>query len=116
MSFTGSCHCGQVTFTCADAVPRKAMTCNCSICSRKGAVLHFTAPDHFQLTSGEDVLKSYEFNKHIITHYFCSNCGSNVFARVAAPDQPEGVAINLRCADVPLEQIKTNMFDGASQL
>lgn len=114
MSFSGSCHCGQVTFECTDDVPVEAMTCNCSICRRNGSVLHFTEPDNFRLNEADSVLEAYEFNKHIITHYFCTNCGSSVFARVSAPGQTPKVAINLRCADLQLESLSTYMFDGAA--
>ncbi|KFG88712.1 Aldehyde-activating protein [Sphingobium herbicidovorans NBRC 16415] len=31
MPYTGSCHCGAVTFTVADA-PTEAMSCNCNVC------------------------------------------------------------------------------------
>jgi hypothetical protein len=116
MSFSGDCHCGQVKFECLDDVPSVAMTCNCSICRRKGSVLYFTEPVNFRLDASSDALKAYEFNRHIITHYFCKNCGSNVFARVAQPGQAEKVAINLRCSEVQVEKLDLQMFDGASIL
>jgi len=41
MSFRGSCHCGKLAYTVDEALPAKAMACNCSICRRKGALHHF---------------------------------------------------------------------------
>ena len=41
MPYTGSCHCGAVTFTVAADAPTEAMSCNCSHCSRKGFLLTF---------------------------------------------------------------------------
>ena len=45
----GSCHCGAVAYT-VEADPATAMTCNCSICSRLGAVWTFAPKAKFKLT------------------------------------------------------------------
>ena len=36
-TLNGSCHCGAIAYT-VEADPEAAMSCNCSICSRLGAV------------------------------------------------------------------------------
>jgi hypothetical protein len=43
MSCTSSCHCGALNATVEEELT-KGMTCNCSICRRKGNV-HFTTRD-----------------------------------------------------------------------
>jgi hypothetical protein len=113
MTIHGSCHCGQVTFD-FETAPVQAMTCNCSICRRNGTVLHFVPAEDFSLRSGTKALSEYEFNRHVITHYFCRYCGSSVFARIHLPDQPPGVVVNLRCTELDLLLIPTTMFDGAA--
>lgn len=40
MTYTGSCHCGQVAFT-VEGELAQAIECNCSHCSRKGYLLWF---------------------------------------------------------------------------
>jgi hypothetical protein len=46
MPLKGSCHCGKIKYE-AKVSPTEAMSCNCSICRRKGSVLFFTTPDNF---------------------------------------------------------------------
>ena len=53
MSFEGSCHCGAVSFTVDADTPVKAISCNCSHCRRRGALLAFYSPEEFTLESGE---------------------------------------------------------------
>ncbi|WP_313808959.1 GFA family protein [Sphingobium sp.] len=114
MSYTGSCHCGAVTFTVATDAPTQAMTCNCSHCSRKGFVLTFVPADQFTLDSGGDKLTDYQFHKHRITHQFCNICGTQAFALGASPDGPMR-AINLRCVpDVDIDALAIKKVDGAS--
>ena len=114
MSFTGSCHCGAVAYTCSDPVPTEATTCNCSICRRKGAVLHFTSPENVAFNLDEAALGRYQFHRRIITHSFCLKCGLSAFADVNLPGEAPVVALNLRCADIDLDVVTTHEFDGAS--
>ena len=114
MSYSGSCHCGAVTFTVAADAPGEAMTCNCSHCSRKGFVLTFVPADQFTLDSGADRLTDYLFYKHAITHQFCRTCGTEPFALGKSP-QGDMRAINLRCVpDVDIDTPTIQQIDGAS--
>jgi hypothetical protein len=114
MSFGGSCHCGAVEFTVEGDIPAEAMGCNCSHCRRKGFLFSFVPAETFTLTKGEEVLTDYLFNKHAITHRFCSVCGCQPFAEGKGKDG-ETRAINLRCvADVDLDALKLNKVDGAA--
>ena len=72
MSFTSSCHCGAVSATVDEELPTKGMTCNCSICRRKGNVHHFTTPDKVTFVRPEGEVGEYTFNKHAIRHQFCT--------------------------------------------
>ncbi|MGQ6626435.1 GFA family protein [Serratia marcescens] len=54
MSFQGSCHCGAVTFSVDAELPTEALSCNCSICRRKGLLLSFFPISAFTLNSGQD--------------------------------------------------------------
>ena len=115
MPYTGSCHCGAVTFTVSADAPTEAMSCNCSHCRRKGFLLTFVPADQFTLNSGADKLTDYQFYKHNITHQFCSTCGAQAFAQGKGPDGSAMQAINLRCVpDVDLDALKINKVDGAS--
>ena len=109
---TGGCHCGAVRFE-AEADTANTMTCNCSHCQIKGMILTFTPQDNLRITKGEDSLKEYRFNKHVIAHQFCPTCGVEPFAKATAPDGREMAAINMRCVDgAEPDQMTPKMFDG----
>ncbi|WP_375205195.1 GFA family protein [Hyphococcus sp.] len=113
-SVEGGCHCGVVRFK-ADVDLSQTMECNCSHCSKKGFVLTFTPADHFKVTSGEDNLTEYRFNKKQIAHLFCSTCGVQAFGRGAMPDGTKTAAINVRCIDdIDLAALKPQQVDGKS--
>ncbi|SEJ43430.1 Uncharacterized conserved protein [Sphingobium sp. AP50] len=114
MPYTGSCHCGAVTFSVAAASPTEGMICNCSHCSRKGFVLTFVPVDQFTLESGAESLTDYLFYKHNITHQFCKTCGTEPFALGKSP-QGEMRAINLRCVpSIDIDALTITKVDGAS--
>ena len=91
----GSCHCGAVTFE-IDTSLDGLIECNCSHCYRKGFVLAFAPRAAFRLKSGEGELGEYRFNKHQITHQFCTICGVQPFGYGQMPDGTETVAVNVR--------------------
>lgn len=113
MSFTGSCHCGALHYDC-DVDPTKAMTCNCSICRRKGAVLHFVDGPDVSLTADPKALGIYQFHHHIIAHHFCKICGLAPWSLVTLPDGTQKVALNLRASGVNFAHLPTTEFDGAA--
>ncbi|HWX48997.1 MAG TPA: GFA family protein [Roseomonas sp.] len=111
---TGSCHCGAVCFA-ADTEITQALSCNCSICHKRGSLLSFMPAASFTLQQGEAALTDYQFNKGIIHHLFCSTCGILPFARGAMPDGTPMVALNLRCVDgLDLKTLPVVEYDGAS--
>lgn len=113
-TYTGSCHCGAVTFNVTTDI-QKVISCDCSHCSRKGMLLTFVPATQFTLTSGEDSLTEYRFNKKVIAHLFCKTCGVQGFGKATAADGTETVAINVRCLhDIDLDAIpveKVNVKD-----
>lgn len=65
--------------------------------------------------SGEDSLKTYQFNRHVIDHRFCSECGTQLFAQGKGRDGSPMAMINLRCVpEIDLDTIEKIPFDGAS--
>jgi hypothetical protein len=112
--YTGGCHCGNVRYEVTADVS-STISCNCSICQKRGAVLTFVPLSQFNLLSGETELTDYQFNKKVVHHLFCRTCGIGSFARGKGPDGQEMVAINVRCLDgVDMNTIKPTMFDGRS--
>lgn len=114
MKHTGGCHCGQVRFE-VEMKLAKAISCNCSICEKRGSLLDFAPESNFKLIAGEKSLKDYQFNKKVIHHLFCSNCGIMSFGKGVAPDGSSVVAVNIRCIDnVDINKIEIQHFDGRS--
>jgi hypothetical protein len=108
----GGCHCGKVRYE-AETDLAKVMQCNCSICSKKGLLVSFVAPDKFKLVSGDSDLRDYQFNKHVIHHLACDTCGVESFARGTGPGGTEMIALNVRCLDdIDVAALTTTPFDG----
>jgi hypothetical protein len=111
MTHHGSCYCGKVQFEFGGTVDG-AMTCNCSICSRKGGLLFALGEAEFTLLTPDDELSRYTFNNHAIVHRFCKTCGMQTFAQHAAQN---AVYVNLRCVEgIDLASVPVMEFDGRS--
>jgi hypothetical protein len=111
---SGGCHCGKVSYEMTGEVG-KAISCNCSICTKSGSLLSFIPVSQFTLLSGEDALIDYQFNRHLIHHMVCPDCGIKSFAKGVAPDGSKMIAVNLRCLDdIDLKSLEITEFDGRS--
>lgn len=114
MKHKGGCHCGKVKFE-VEMNLEKAISCNCSICMKRGSLLDFVPELNFKLLSGKEDLQEYRFHKKVLQHLFCKTCGILSFAKGAAPDGAKMVAINVRCLDgIDLSKIKIQEYDGRS--
>lgn len=114
MHYQGSCHCGNIRFTVQGDIDQ-ALSCNCSICQRKGSLLWFTAFNQLELLTPVENISTYTFNKHVIQHHFCANCGIHPFGEGADPKGNHIAAINIRCLeDFDLKSIQINDYDGKS--
>ena len=111
-TYQGSCHCGQVQFEIETDLT-KATECNCSICTRKGALHHRVPPERFKLLSGQNALSLYQSGNKIAKHWFCKFCGMHPFSNPRAA--PEMYSINIRCLEDYWKEISTvevKQFDG----
>ena len=114
-TYSGSCHCGAVAFT-VEVDPTEALKCNCSICSKLGAIWAFAPKSKFTLTSGSAQQGDYLFNKKHLHHRFCTRCGIESYAEGAGPDGTLTVGINLRCLEgVDVDKLSPRFHDGRSQ-
>jgi hypothetical protein len=112
-TYTGSCHCGAVRYQAELDLSQPVISCNCSMCGRSGTLLAFTPAGAFELLSGEESLKDYQFNHHVIHHLFCTVCGIKPFARGKDQDGSDMVAINTRCLEgVDASQLNVQAFSG----
>lgn len=116
MKYKGSCHCQKVRYEVElDLTREPALTCNCSMCQRKGSMLRFVPADQFKLISGDKDLTDYQFGAKKIHHYFCNTCGVTSFASGQMPDGAKIQAINVRCLEgVNIEDLQLQHIDGRS--
>ena len=115
MKHKGSCHCGNIAFEVEGEI-KSVMSCNCSICQRKGSLLWFVPRSDFHLLTPESAASTYEFNKHVIKHRFCATCGVAPYAEAPDPKGNPTAAINVRCIEnIDLAAIPAQHFDGRSR-
>ncbi len=115
MKYKGSCHCGQIAFE-VDGELSEVMSCNCSMCQRKGTLMWFVPRTAMTLLTAPEKMSTYTFNKHVIKHRFCPVCGIHPFGEGTAPSGDAMAAINARCLeDVDLSALKVQHFNGRDQ-
>ncbi len=114
-TYTGGCHCGTVRFEVTSAL-EPVLSCNCSMCHKRGALWTYVAPEEFKLISGDTGMTDYQFNTRTIHHLFCATCGIASFGRGRGKDGIEGVAVNVRCLDdVDIASLTLTPYDGRSR-
>lgn len=93
-----TCHCGAVELelSLSNGIenPRR---CDCSVCRRKGAVVASVPLSGIRVVKGAEHLRSYQFNTHTATHYFCGNCG--IYIHHQRRSNPEQYGFNVGCLD-----------------
>jgi hypothetical protein len=83
------------------------------MCQRKGSLLWFVPRAQFRLRTPEDDAATYTFNKHVIKHRFCPDCGIHPYAEGIDPKGNAMAAVNLRCIDgLELAAIPVQEFNG----
>ena len=93
--YSGSCHGGQVAFEVEGEID-SGMSCNCSICSRKGSLLWVVPRDQLKLKTPEDAAATNTLNKHVIKHPFCPTCGNHPNGEGLDPKRNAMAPENLR--------------------
>ena len=108
-----SCHCGsvQLILTMPNGL-EKLRRCNCSICSRKNAVVASVKIENLEVMNGKEFLTKYTFNTHTAKHYFCSKCG--IYTHHQRRSNPNEYGVNISCIEgVEIEDyLHVGYFDG----
>ena len=112
MTYYGSCHCGRVAFEVEGEIDN-ALSCNCSMCQRKGTLMWFVPRATLTLLTPPETMATYTFNKHVIQHRFCPTCGCAPFGLGQDPKGKAMAAINVRCLDgVEIALLEVKHYDG----
>jgi hypothetical protein len=111
--YQGSCHCGAIHFSYDGEEITEGLRCNCSICTRKGAMMtpEAISPERFHIEAEEGALGLYQFGAKTARHYFCNRCGIYTFHETAR--QPGYFRVNLGCVDgIDPFSLDAKLFDG----
>jgi len=113
MLYQGSCHCGNIAFE-VEGDLHSVMECNCSFCSRIGAMRWFVPRTQVRFTTPESNLSTYQFGKKRIQHHFCKQCGCAPMGS-GSHNGVEMLSINVRCLEnVDKSTLKIKAVDGRS--
>ena len=99
---TGACHCGEVRWRYR-GLPASATSCNCTVCSRYGALWAYGE-------EGESVEVSGATANYVpqdaLAFHFCKRCGCLAYFATLEPNGQgrRDIAVNLRMGDP--EQLK----------
>jgi hypothetical protein len=121
-TYQGSCHCGAVRFE-IDADIDHVRVCDCSICSKRGALNFRVPPEDFRLLTPLADMSCYQWGTFAAKDYFCPTCGILPFRRPRTPTDDEAArgltktetwTINVRClAGVDLDAIPRKALRGS---
>ena len=109
----GSCHCGNIKWKYT--LPLESVTaCNCTLCSRYGALWAYGHVDHGVKFSGTS--SAYGRGHKLNGFHFCTNCGCLAFY-LSNFDDDQGrrrIAVNLRMITDPTQiaDLPIDHFDG----
>ncbi|KAF2452745.1 Mss4-like protein [Lineolata rhizophorae] len=114
--YDGSCQCETVKYTVKISPPIpdwEVVSCNCTICSRNGYLFVYPYFENLHFVSGQDNLRMYTYHRKWIGHYFCTTCGSSIYAKSHSEKfHPEVAAVNVRMLDgVDLKSLKIQEVD-----
>ena len=109
----GSCHCGNVKWKFEK--PLESVTaCNCSLCSRYGALWAYGHVGEGISISG--ATKAYRRGRKINGFHFCESCGCITYYLANAADEQGRyrIAVNMRMATDPakIASVPVDHFDG----
>ena len=121
-TYRGSCHCGRVRFE-VDLELDHVRSCDCTVCRRRGALIHRVEAHRLRLLTPLEDLTLYQWHTRTAADYFCPTCGILPFRRPSrrtpaeiARGVPEfsGWSINIRCLeDVDLDVIRVERIYGS---
>lgn len=124
-TYKGSCHCGRARFE-VDIDLDHVRVCDCSICRRRGALIHRVPEEALRMLTPLDQLTLYQWHTFTAEDYFCPVCGILPFRRPRTRTSGEakqgmapftGWSVNVRClegvdlAAVPVKRVFGSRLD-----
>lgn len=112
-TYRGSCHCGKVRFE-VDLELDHVRVCDCTLCSRRGALNHRVEESQLRLLTPLEDLTLYQWHTRTAKDYFCPVCGILPFRRPRTA--PELWTINVRCLEgvdvsaIPIRRLQGSLL------
>lgn len=95
-TYRGACHCQAIQFEIDTDFP-ELTTCDCSICTKKNALMVKVHESSMRLIAGESFITTYQFHTQTAEHYFCQVCGIYPFHRKRVT--PDYFGVNVYCLE-----------------
>lgn len=89
--------------------------CDCSLCRKRGALIHRVDDDALRIHTDLDKLTLYQWHTMTARDYFCPRCGILPFRRPRTA--PEMWAVNVRCLEgvdldaIPVDRVRGSELD-----
>ena len=115
--YKGSCHCGAVSFSFASDPITSGLSCNCSYCERRAAIMLNPplADAELKREIKEGALSCYQFGNKVAKHYFCKKCGNYTFHETMR--KPGYYRVNLGCVEgINSFELERGVFNGRDLL
>jgi hypothetical protein len=122
MPLKGSCHCGATQFEVNEA-PTSVAICNCSFCSKRGALHAYYTPAEFRLITARDRVSTYQWGSYVGQHHHCAICGCGTYSEFPSFDAGEPnfddmrISVNARLFgdEFDLAAVPVKHLDGKNQ-
>lgn len=121
-TYAGSCHCGRIRFE-VDLDLDHVRVCDCSICRRRGALIHRVPEDRVRIATPFEDMTLYQWHTRTAEDWFCPVCGILPFRRPRVRTSDEAAAgvaafsgwsVNVRCLEgVDLDAIPVRRIHGS---
>jgi hypothetical protein len=109
----GTCHCGAVSLE-IDALPQWLTECNCSICSRYGALWAHGTRRTVRASGPRNALRAYLWGDRSIEFYHCGTCGCVTHYESVEKSADSRISVNARMLPrQAVSALRTRRFDGA---
>ena len=124
IKLTGRCHCNRVKFQIfLPKMMDHIRVCDCSVCSKRGALIYRIESHQLKLLTSWTQLKMYRWGRRTATDFFCKHCGVLPFRVPGKPTKKElaqgvkpflGWSINVRCLDtVDFNKLPIKLIHGS---
>ena len=109
----GTCHCGAISIT-LPAAPKEAISCNCSMCRRLGAIWAYYEFGTVMVSGHPEHTREYIQGDKTLRTIRCSTCGCTTHWEPLDRESGARHGVNLRNFDPELlESTHVRRFDGA---